>query len=116
MAEKAKTTKFFARMFVVFLARHNPDSTQPNPAFIQNTRNAVSITHNVSIIILMSAGDGPSAASCAKAPRLKTRASNTASGKHFFNIAILLLSLLCVHVAKLWERRPRPVLEPAAAG
>ena len=43
--------KFFARMLLVFLARHRPLSTSAKPAFIQNTSIAVTSTHTVSMPI-----------------------------------------------------------------
>jgi len=46
--EIAKTMKFFARMFVQFLARHRPDSTSAKPAFIQKTSMAATRTQRVS--------------------------------------------------------------------
>src|SRR3989304_9093481 len=82
MAEKANTTKFFARMFVAFFARQSPDSTHPKPAFIQKTRNAVTITHRVSSITFKSAGEGPSLGVCANAVPLNVSVNSMASGSH----------------------------------
>ena len=46
--DTAKTMKFFARMFTAFLAWHRPDSSSAKPAFMKNTRQAVTTTHKVS--------------------------------------------------------------------
>ena len=43
-----KSTKFFIRMFAVFLDWVRPASTRANPGCIQNTSMAPSSTHNVS--------------------------------------------------------------------
>src|SRR3990172_7762438 len=96
MAENANTTKFFARMFVAFLARQSPDSTHPKPAFIQKTRNAVIITQRVSSITFKSAGEGPSLGACANAVPLNISVNRMASGNHlraplFFVVIVILL-------------------------
>src|SRR3972149_5777972 len=52
--ETANTTKFFARIVTVFLARQKPDSTEAKPRFMKNTRNAVASTHTVSTATLRS--------------------------------------------------------------
>jgi len=44
-----KTTKFLPRMFTAFFARQNPASTQPNPAFMKNTRKAAVKVQSVSM-------------------------------------------------------------------
>ena len=55
MDESPKTTKFFPRILTAFLPRQNPASTQPNPAFIQKTRKAVTRTQMVSTATFSSA-------------------------------------------------------------
>ena len=64
--DTAKTTKFLARMLTAFLAWQSPASRSANPAFIQNTRNAVIITHRVSAAIFRVAGS-------IRAPPLRAR-------------------------------------------
>ena len=44
----ANTMKFFARMFTAFLDWHRPVSSVAKPAFMKNTRHAVTTTHRVS--------------------------------------------------------------------
>ena len=70
--------KFLPRMFTVFLERQKPDSTSANPAFIQNTRNPATITHNVSTITFTSAGVSSSAPRAPDAGNT-IRANNTSS-------------------------------------
>ena len=52
--DAAKTMKFLARMLTAFFARQRPLSTSANPAFMKNTRNAVTSTHRVSSATLVS--------------------------------------------------------------
>ena len=59
--EAAKTMKFFARMLTAFFAWQSPLSTSAKPAFIQNTRKAVTSTHNVSSATLVSGSIAASA-------------------------------------------------------
>src|SRR3954467_2564775 len=51
----AKTTTFLARMLTAFFERHNPLSNIAKPAFMKNTRIAVSTTHIVSRATFVSA-------------------------------------------------------------
>ena len=54
--EMAKTTKFFDRIMTAFLLRHRPASSRPKPAFMKNTRMAVTMTQTVSRATFSSAG------------------------------------------------------------
>src|SRR5580765_3969373 len=67
MVVTANTMKFLERMLTQFFARHIPDSTAAKPRFMKNTRNAVDITHTVSmptlISVMVSGGAAAGAAS-----------------------------------------------------
>jgi hypothetical protein len=87
----AKTMKFLARMFTVFLALHSPDSTMANPRFIKNTRNAVNRTHTVSIPTAMLLFKSSSAC-CVTAAGVTSAADNpvTVTSKNSAGTIILI--------------------------
>src|ERR671925_798629 len=68
--------KLFDRMFTVFFARQNPDSTSPKPRFMKNTRHAVINTQTVSMPTFKSAGVCANAGVAASADSINPVASN----------------------------------------
>jgi len=54
-AATPNTTKFFARMLTAFFERQSPLSNIAKPAFMKNTRKAVTSTHIVSRATFVSA-------------------------------------------------------------
>src|SRR3990172_8718432 len=85
--ETANTTKFFARIVTVFLARQKPDSTAAKPRFMKKTRNAAASTHTVSMATLASAAfassvsSGSTGLSCASAAPPAASKPPTASAR-----------------------------------